>query len=52
MKLLNYRYKEKITFPHKQKSELDEVLHVEFDARKKLINIYKAKGKEIMMEKR
>ena len=38
LKVLNYRYKEKISSLHKQKKkcELDEVLDVEFDARKKV----------------
>lgn len=34
-----------------QKKWVDEVLDVVFDARRKLISVYKVEGKEIMVEK-
>ena len=54
LKLLNYKYKEKITSLHKQKKKVSQMrcLMQNLMPEKKLINIYKAKGKEIMMKKR
>lgn len=45
-------YKEKKShFCISRKSKLDEMLDAVFDDKRKLINMYKARRKEIMMEK-